>query len=232
VAAGSPARAAHGVVDLSWHTCSPVVAHVENPATGPLFLVASVLGNDQTHDAYQVRFVLASPWRTVPDAWRFDAAGCQGSDLLIIHHLAPSNLVKACPSFQGTSPSIQIKDYSFMPPGSGIATTVMRGVMASTYPAGRTSLPSQRYFLAAFIFDHTFSVPGATTPGTNCGGFETPIVGQLLTGIINGVWQTSYLRQSDHMEFPFDPGNTFVSLGGAVPVTGATWGGIKAAYRR
>ena len=60
VGSAPTARAAHGVVDLSWGTCAPVVASIASPAAGSLSLIASQLGNDQFHTAYQVRFHVGS----------------------------------------------------------------------------------------------------------------------------------------------------------------------------
>jgi|SRR5687768_9100770 len=224
---------AHGVADVTWGvTCTPIVTDVV-PTAGPVSLMFSELGNDQTHNAYQVRFIVGSATANVPDAWRFDAAGCQGSAFITINHLPPATAAKTCPAFQGATASIQIKDFSFSPAEQGYATTLMRGVLANTYPAGNTSIPTTRYFLAQFIFDHTFSVAGATTPGADCGGFETPMCVAMLK---NGPATTTYLRMSDGAEFPFEAGNHFVTVNGiagcnAVPAQAKTWGQIKSQYR-
>src|SRR5688500_1676494 len=113
-----------------------------------------------------------------PSATRgaFDAPGCQRSSFISIDHLVPSVIAKACPPFQGTLASLQIKDYSFDP-----LTGRARGVLANTYPAGNFTQvnPAQRYFLARFLFDHTFSVNGATTPGADCGGLEVAVCAHL-----------------------------------------------------
>ena len=55
VALAPAAEAAHGVVDLSWDRCSPVVAAITRSGTPlnggvPASLFMSVIGNDQTHD--------------------------------------------------------------------------------------------------------------------------------------------------------------------------------------
>src|SRR5687767_2543708 len=73
----TPALAAHGTLSLSWDTCSPVVANLESPVAGPVSLVASVTGNDQTHSGYFIRFFVHGVGGPLPDAWRFDLAGCQ-----------------------------------------------------------------------------------------------------------------------------------------------------------
>jgi hypothetical protein len=231
-------HAANGVVDMTWGvTCTPIVTDIV-PTAGPVSMIVSELGNDQTHNAYQVRFLIASAARTIPDAWEFDAAGCQGTAFITINHLPPATASKTCPAFQGATASIQIKDYSFLSNNPEYPSTEARGVCANTYPAGATSLPGTRYFLAQFIFDHTFSVTGPGTPGTDCGGFETPMCLALLTGDRTGrpEGSTSYLRLADGVEVPFDSGNTFLTVGGspgcpATPVENKTWGQIKSQYR-
>src|SRR5688572_30978452 len=73
-------QAADGVVEMTWGvTCTPIVTDI-TPTAGPTSIIVSELGNDQTHNAYQVRILVGSADGSdaVPDAWRFDAAGCQG----------------------------------------------------------------------------------------------------------------------------------------------------------
>ena len=160
------ARAADGVVDLSWDTCSPIVVNVTSAGTGSMSLIASVIGNDQIHYGYQVRFQLGDPSNLVPDAWRFDGPGCQGSSALAINHMVPAALAGSCPVFHADRPSIFIKEYALFRPGSGHPTTLARGLLAIVYPVGTKAISEQRYFLAQFLFDHSQSVAGPTTQGT------------------------------------------------------------------
>jgi hypothetical protein len=132
----------------------------------------------------------------------------------------------------GTGTSLQIKAYDQMPPAFGLPTTLMRGAMITTYSPALTADPGQRYYLADFLFDHTNSVSGPTTPGVDCGGFETAIFIKLLVGLGPSGYQCSYLRYPDGIEFPFDAGNILVSVNGSVPATQTTWGQIKGVYRR
>jgi hypothetical protein len=220
---------AQGVVSLSWDGCTGPINKQILPGT-QASMFASVIGHDQPHQAYQVFISLGSgsagPLR---DAWRFDASGCQGSSFITIDHLAPASVVKVCPTFQGPLSSIQIKDYSY-DAGTGKA----RAVLANTYPAGNTTQinPTVRYFLARFLFDHTFSVNGPTTPGADCGGLEVPVCA-LLT-------RASWLTPGG-VEFQWTPGQEFVtsndpsnSIGcpGATPAVDKTWGSLKAQYKR
>ncbi len=237
--ASDAAHAGNGQILMTWgDTCTPLVTNI-TPTAGPVSLMFSEIGNDQAHTAYQVRFVLAADSYIVPDAWRFDAEGCQGSPALTINHMPPASTVKSCPSFAGLGPSIQIKSFRRILPGETYDPLhVMRGVLANTYPEGFTTAAGTRYFLAQFVFDHTRSVVGATTPGVDCGGFEAPVCVQLLSGDPNlGAGASVWMRAGDGAVVPFDPPDVpFVTIGGpldcvAVPVRSTTWGAIKSQYR-
>lgn len=234
-AAASAALAAPGVVDMSWDVCAPPVTHKAN-STAPASLIFSELGNDETHTAYQVRFLMSAAGptagdRVTPDAWRFDASGCQTAALIAINSSPPAALVKSCPAFKGAN-ALEIKNFATFPPGDPLPylETQMRGLLAVTYSAA-TANPLQRYFLGEFLFDHTFSVDGAGTPGSTCGGNDTPVCFAIIQ-------PTGYIRQSDGLEYPFDIGNNFVTYGPtpaagcpATPARPATWGQIKSQYR-
>lgn len=222
---------AQGSVSLNWDSCvGPIDKAVTPGSTASLY--GSVLGHSTPHKAYQIwMFFGAGNAGAMRDAWRFDPAGCQGSSFITIDHLAPAAVVKSCPTFQGTLPSIQIKDYSFDP-----LTGKTRAVIANTYPDGNFVQvnPAQRYFLARFLFDHTFSVVGATTPGVDCGGVETAVCGHIIFN------KASWLNM-DGVEFPWawqqeyvtanDPGNS-TGCPGATPAAPTTWGAIKHTYKR
>ena len=230
----STAHAANGTVDLTWgNICSPIVTHISTTTPEPQSIIASVFGSDQTHLGYQVRLLIGSPSLTVPDAWRFDAAGCQTPALMGFQSSPPAAAAKTCPAFKGPNP-LEITNYDFMIPGTPYPTSVIRTYLACVYPAGATANPAQRYFLVRFLFDHTFSVVGPTTPGVNCGGYETPMVVRLLHDdpSLPGGQPTSYVRASDGIELPFDVGVEFLSFNGAVPANATTWGQVKNAYRR
>jgi hypothetical protein len=232
----STSQAADGVIDLSWNACAPVVQDITTTTPGQYSLYASVLGIDVAHQAYEVTLLYSNASSTVPDAWRFDPAGCQGSSFVTIDHLAPSVVAKTCPSFQGALQSVQVKDVAFVPPsdtGSGYLTTNMRISLYNAYPAGiPTTNPLTRYFLMRVLFDHTFSVVGPTTPGVNCGGFEESICFKLA--------RANYLDLNG-AEHPFgravaSGAPLFVTFNGpagcaGVPAQPKTWGQIKNQYR-
>lgn len=220
---------AQGVASLNWNSCTgPLNRTITPDALNSLY--ASVIGQSIPHSGYQVFVVLGSgsagPLR---DAWRFDAAGCQGSSFIQIDHLAPAAVVKACPSLQGIAQSLQIKDYSV-----DAVTGKARAVLANAYPSGiATSNPAQRYFLARFLFDHSFSVAGATTPGADCGGVEVPVCAHFTS--------TAWIELATGVEFEWAKNSEFVTANdpnndtrcpGATPAANTSWGAIKAQYKR
>lgn len=235
----APAFAAPGKLSTTWgEACTPIVQDA-TASTTSLRLVFSVLGNDDTHNAYQVRFVLSDVNRRVPDAWEFELDGCQGSSFLTIAELPAGALSKTCPSFAQEAPLFAIKNYSAVPPDWGLATTQRRGVLVVSYGKGVTSDPGTRYFLGEFRFDHLQSVEGPGVPAVTCGGLERPMCLWVLSGTSALTGGSTYFREEDGSEIPFefDPGANFVTVNGmlgcpGVPASPTTWGALKNVYRR
>jgi hypothetical protein len=223
-------RAADGVVDMTWDACVGPIDKTTTTA-GVYGIYISVLGNDVPNKAYDVRIIYGNAAQDIPDAWGFDATGCQGSSFVTIDHLAPAAVSKVCPSFmQTSSPSLQIKDVGLVPAGQPYANTLMRCVLANSYPNGVATVnPATRYFLARYNFDHTFSVTGPTDPGLTCGGFEEPMCFKFQQGSYLDMAGTEFLfgRTSPAMLVSFNG----PSACPFVPVKPKTWGAIKAQYR-
>jgi hypothetical protein len=221
------AQAAAGTIDLSWNACSPLVADLDPTGPGPLSLYASVIGHSDPHDGYEVWGYLGDADDLLPDAWAFQQGGCQGSSRFQVDHLPPAEVASACPAFQGDLVSLQIKAFQRATPSSGFPQTLGNFVIANVYPKGVGNPdPNQRQFLARFLFDHTHSVPGATS-GDQCGGYERSLCFFLHPARLN------YVHQG--IESRFTPGQVFVTFRGeckSVPAAGATWGQIKGRYRR
>ncbi|MGH7724647.1 MAG: hypothetical protein ACREOU_04395 [Candidatus Eiseniibacteriota bacterium] len=193
LAAVHQAHAAIGTVDMSWDACTPIVVDKTTTAAAPVGLVISILGHDEFHQGYEVWGVMGTAARTTPDAWAFDAAGCQTPARITIEHLTPVALSKTCPSFQGAAASIQVKTFD-AGAGTGdlnLDPNLRRFVLANAYPSGiSTSVASQRYFLARFLFDHSISVVGPGTPGVDCGGLESALCLWLpLPGVLRVNWR-------------------------------------------
>jgi hypothetical protein len=225
-------QAATGAFDLSWNACAPVVKDVTVTGGEKLSLYASVIGFDMPNIGYQVQLEYANAAQTVPDAWRFDPAGCAwpfGS----VDHLAPNAVAKACPSLQGNQASLQSKGISLIPPESqnGNPGTNMQVFLFNYYPAGVSSVdPGRRYFLMRVEFDLTYSVTGVGSAGESCGGAEESLCFKLK--------RASYRGLGD-VEIPFGrpPGTMTVTVNGAAGCTGPTpaaartWGRLKDQYR-
>jgi len=226
------AARADGIISMSWNACTGPI-NVNPTGGGVLDAYVSVLGQSQTAQSYQVWAYGRTPLATLPDAWRFDAGGCEGPGLFTLSHLAPAAVAKTCPSFQGTLPSLQIKDYAFDP-----ATNRVRIVLANAYPNNglgnpAATNPAQRYFLANDHFDLTFAVAGPSDPAAGtCGGLSAPMCLWMTT--------TSWL-DTNGTKFPWthgidfltvnDPGNGQACPFGFDPARPRTWGSIKGQYR-
>ena len=218
------AAGAQGVVSLSWDACTGPVNKTGLAGT-QVALFASLLGQSQTAQAYQVQISIgSSSYYGFPDAWRFDPAGCQGSGLIVINHTAPAAVVKACPSFQGALQSVQVKDFSF-----DALTGRARAVLYNSYPnyapnSGAAqgnpvaTNPAQRYFLGRFLFDEAFGATGPTDPGNTCGGLEKGLCFHLDS-------QTWLDLAGAEQPWSRDAGQAYVTVNGPVVFVGTDWRG-------
>ena len=231
LAIATPAQGAHGTLELRWNSCDGPIEHCAT-AEGPNTLYASVIGIDQPHRGYEVQLILGDPTTlTVPDAWRFDGTGCQGSDAVQVDHLPPADLATACPAFQGTAFSEVYKGVQlvpdYLPPQ--YARTLLWLFLANQYPSGQPAAdPAKRYHLVRFVFGHSRSVSGASTPGVACGGLETALQFRAIAaGYLDPVGNEHYWSQEPN---PL----TSEVRGACVPVAAvnSTWGAIKGQYRR
>jgi hypothetical protein len=218
---------ASGTVSLTWDDCSgPVNKTSAGPGTYSLY--ASVIGLDEGHKAYEVWIKFGDASDTVPDAWRFDLAGCQGNTQAAVEYLPSAAIAASCPALHGNLLSLQMSTIDQWPAPFGLPTTLMRANLAVAYPAGVDNPdPAQRYFMGRFVFNHANSGNGASSSGT-CGGLETPIY--------FGIYRTNYVTLNN-MEAPFTHSENPVAsfngqLGAPVTAQPSTWGAIKNQYRR
>ncbi len=233
----APSVFAGASVSINWTSCTgPINLNTSGGAPANAFV--SILGQTQVSQAYQCVTLLGSSNAPIADAWRFDPSGCEGSSLFTLNHLAPSSVSKTCPSFQGILQSLQIKDYAY-----DVASGKVRITLANAYPNADASnnpqgnpaavSPSQRYFLANYLFDLTFATTGPTVAGSTCGHLETPVCFVLLTAswldlsgaefqlpIANGGYLTTN-----------DPNNGNFCPIGPDPAAPTTWGRVKSQYR-
>jgi len=234
VALFAPAMAAADPhVDLAWDSCvGPLSKSVGPGSVADLFV--SVLGQTQAAQSYEIAIKIGTTI-ALPDAWRFDPTGCQGSDGFTINHLAPASVAATCPSFQGTVSSIQIRQYNY-DASAGWALALL----ADLYPNGGVGNPAaidpaQRYFLADFRFNQQYGVAGVPADFPYCGGLEQPIC---LT-LNRQTWVDTAANPVEHAWAVSGPSvvandpNDLSRCPGFVPVAArpATWGAIKSQYR-
>ena len=220
------------IIDLSWGgNCSPIVTSHDPSGAEPIRFVVSATGQGAPHKAYEFWIAISRPGDGLPDAWRFDAEGCQGRERIDIAHARVIDS-KSCPNFQGANESIQIKNFQWAPEFLGFPQPTAVAVMANTYPAGVTTTnPSTRSLLGSVLFDHTNSVAGVGEPGVSCGGYEESVCFRLIGSRCN--WLTL-----DGTEVPFVFGQWWLTFRNeneclsAVPAQNATWGLLKSRYRR
>lgn len=234
IASASTSQAQVGTVDLSWNSCTPIIADRDTTGLAPsntATIFASVLGASTPTSGYEVDFIYGDATANVPDAWDFSPAGCQGSAAVAMSPTPPAALSKSCPAFQQIAASLQIKDVNKVSASADpYVGTLIRVVFANAFPAGVTPVITTRYFLASIAFDHTFSVYGPGSAGLTCGNFQTAICFKVSKAI--------YIQAGipPPNEFPFNRGNSVLTFNGltacgGVPARPTTWGKIKDQYR-
>src|SRR5262249_472736 len=172
--------------------------------------------------------------RSLPDCWRFDDSGCQTGSQIAFNN----NGTKACPSLKGLN-SLAITAYQYYANEAPNSRANLR--LTLTYDA-MTPTPGTTYILWNVIFDHTFSVTGAGSPPTNCGGGDQPMciamTDQTMRDYVAGGVQSELLENSGAAPFfTFaQPSDGFLTWNGgascpqAVPTQPSTWGKVKALY--
>jgi hypothetical protein len=240
----APAGAA--TLDLSWDNCAPLIA-TRSAIPGPLntiALYASATNLERTHVAHDVSLWFANalpcaggPLAT-PDAWRFDAAGCQWGFATV----GVTNPQASCPPLSGPTRTVTL-DLDHAPADGVTPAGAMRLRVRVDYagsPQGPDAYARRHVF--AIAFDHTFSSAGASTPAT-CGGLEQAMCFSLRPGGGCGAPLLEHARYTDTTgsSVPFTAGQASAAFAldpaaaapcfAAVPVRDATWGAIKGQYR-
>jgi hypothetical protein len=232
----APARATTGTLRLAWNACSasPIDLTVSPGQTSNIRLVASLSGQSDPSLAYEVFVSYSDANHVVPDAWRFDPAGCQGGALAVINPFAPAALSKTCPSFafagDPTLQSVPISAVELAPPPSGLPVTAMLIGFANAMNRANAPSPGVTYFVMDVEFDESMGANGPSVPGTTCGGLED--------GICFSVFRANTLLSDGVTELPFPIATNGGMLTANAPGGGclttaahpATWGSVKAQY--
>lgn len=218
----SPAFA-EPVVSLDWNACHGPINVASQPGQ-PISLYASVIGQSEGHKAFQVRILLRPNGSVLPDAWRFDANGCQSLARLGFNHYSND---PNCPQFHGDEPQVEIPDFAFEP-----ALNRWRFVYAVAYPFGiPTADPNVRYTMVRLIMDHTFSTEAPTVPGETCGGFFEPMCFYLYKAEWVDMAIVEHTYNVNQWFLTVNDPNGIACYSVAVPARAATWGAIKNTYR-
>jgi hypothetical protein len=209
----------------SWQlSCGPSVVETTLGAGGWLRLNFSQGGADSVARIYRLAIEISAPGSgSFPDAWRFDAAGCQGPFALDFATWIPTP-IKTCPSNMPAGP------YSI---GYGVTMDEADGRLRIEFhrehlQPGPISGSIDRLLLG-LLFSHERSVPGVAPDADHCGDVDRGMCIQLV--------ESTHESFSGH-QMPHTRLNTtyVVNAGGgggtcgAVPARATTWGQIKAQY--
>jgi len=197
---------------LSWDTCSPQVANQNFSGPAVYNLVISVTGSATTnvgHDS-ELRLLPA-----VPDAWRFDGAGCQTTGRL---NLQVAGIGDTCPAMLGANP-LAITSYFVDVDGSAKLR------LSVTYDDLATA-QDQRYVLWKIAFDHTHSIAGTDADPATCDGASTPLNFSVTTQIAlpGGLLITPTMEPAD-LPVTWNGGSS------STRTKNMTWGRLKGLYR-
>jgi len=240
LAATATASFAAPSVSLNWNTCT---GPIDLSVTGGTAIdgYASVFGQSQTSQAYQIRVFAGSTTGQLADAWRFDPSGCEGTTLYSLNSFAQPAAAKACPSFQGNLQAVHIPDFSYdVTTGKALIT------FADAYPNADANginqgnpgavTPTTHYCLCDYHFDLTFATIAPTDPGNTCGGVGTPVCFAIAP---LGVTQGPSWVDLTNTEIPWAVSSGFLTTNdpsdasrcpGVVPAAPTTWGRLKTQY--
>jgi hypothetical protein len=227
VAAPAFAQTNPGTVRLSWNSCDVVnsIGDLNSGATVNLpRLVISGIGTDIPLVGVDGSLFFGP---NLPDSWRFDDTGCQtGSQL----GLSRNALLKTCPSLRGMNPF----PITFF--GYDAATQRAQLRLLDTFDAF-TPVAVTRYTWWVITFDHSFSSPNPTIPGTDCGEVDQSICIAWGQKIVGADEPPTILAQSG-LKYRPTLENQYVSwlqdrpgCLGEVPTERSTWGRVKGLYR-
>ena len=215
----STASAQTGNFRLSWENCDPIIVNQDFTGPGQVArLVGSVLGTGNQHKGFRFKVLVQSG---LPDAWRFDAAGCNTGQV----GLSTALLNKACPAFQGANP-LPIFNYGFETDQAGTATLDVLNAYDTAVPS-----PGTRYTVFQAIFDHLFSEAGPQDPLVACGNADQPLCLALIyTEFLNPDLSSDVFNvENDYVTWQ-DLGNS-TGCPGPTQNEATTWGRVKGLYR-
>jgi hypothetical protein len=226
---------------MSWGTaCPTIVTNAVFPPVAPqtttytMYIAAHNLTNADGNVGTDINLFYG---RGIPDAWRFDDAGCQTGSQVTLNN---NGNTKACPAMKGTNPLTITNFQLYTNEPTGQQRMNIR--LAITYD---NFVPNTgiTYTLWNVIFDHSFTVVGPSNPGVTCGGGETPICVAMTDPAVmspadyanfgSGVLALTGIQEPFTFAAPTDGYVTWnggANCPGTVPTVPSTWGKVKALY--
>jgi len=194
---------------LSWGTCESQVPDQDFAGPAEYTLVLSAHGPVSSNYGHDTEMRIRP---AVPDAWRFDDAGCQTGARLTLD----AKPTESCPVMRGANP-LPITAYFIDADGS----VVVR--LAVAYD-DMTTIENQRYVLWNIGFDHTHSIAGVDSDPATCDGAGQPLNFSVISHIV--------LTSGTLVVLAPDPADQPVTWNhGSVRTQPVTWGRVKALYR-
>jgi len=209
--------AADPVAKLHWDTCDSAALTKSYAGPGTYTQVVTLSGIGETVKGVEVLIQLMFRGANgcavaAPDAWRFDAGGCQAGRVAASYAAAPGD----CPVLGSTGRASLL--------GATDATAPVIHVVSAFDPV--TLSADSTYTVVTLAFDQSQSVVGASHDGL-CGGVDLPGCAQIVglsylrpdNSVVNvgGAWSVAW-QSADGCSF-------------CDPAKPATWGRVKAEYR-
>ena len=243
---------ASGGVGLRWNGCASALSNVEPYSAGVHDLIVTLSGYDGDVNEVDLTLIVfdgcSQEGQYIPEAWRFDAGGCQAGALTIDRPASLDGCDGLVPIPGATIETVTAADYH---------TTVGQGNYPVVYPSifirvaqafpTRKLVASERYVVARIRLDMSHTVAGVDPTGDACGCGTTPRRITLFNGTIGGPTGTSQVYPSGLLEDEafwhslafciIDKPSPPLTNRGDVPAClttearASTWGAIKAQYR-
>jgi hypothetical protein len=220
------AASAQGFVRLSWDNCDPYVQDKGVggiPGDAIVKQILSIAGEDRENFGH-LTFLQAVGAGVVPDAWRFDAAGCPSAfDPTLFSASTDGVNPFTCPAFKSADE------------GPGFAVTYdgskLQVELSQVYVTPFLPTASKRYTLWQLGYNLGTSVFFPPGDPNYCPGIEDPVCFHLLqSGLVLDIGVLEPLGFSEDFVTWQDPNN---DLRCPLPTQSqeSTWGTIKGMYR-
>jgi len=213
---------------LSWGPdCGGVLRNVNfaGPRSYSLWVWVKNLTPDNENVGFQIFLTCSTSIEDVPDAWRFDDAGCQTGRFA-------SDQGGSCPSMLGTDPVgiVQVEH-------DATEHRMIFGYTVSYNPM--IPAPGTVYTLWHLSFDHSLSVAGSDGNLATCDHVDDPVC--FMIAAPNDPAFQSYLLSPSQVKTPFafgNPPDQYASWNASAncpqaidPTEPGTWGRVKSLYR-